>query len=483
MKKTLTFVFDYFLSESPLPNGLSPQCVAEIYNLHTTKYYTKELQNDYQGDFVPIHVKNEHFVKISSFFDFKIDDDFEARFGSVNDISDRDPNISLSSEKYICVSEVRGRWKRFFDMKTSNHFFNNISKRMLSLLQSGNTILVINYMYEALCEDDSFDFLYRACIEYKVPLKNIIIISGDLDADKQYENWYKKSSYKDKYSKINIWKSLHLLECASKSFLQYSLHRNTEKNQFGYISNDFTKKDAIKIKDTIRDKYFLSYNNNVESSAKHHRQLLGGFYIKEDLIDNGLVSFGKLDIKDVPTQSYIIKNQNKYTELLPHIKKISKMSPLQLDISDKDIWISRNITANNLDCSENYRDTYFSIVCESDYVANPFLTACTIKCFGNLHPFVMLSTYKFLDKLKELGFKTFHPFIDESYDKIEDNGERILAIFNEIKRLCSKPKEELHDWYYSILDSTLVHNKKVMLEYAKGNERQDFFNRLVEFEG
>ena len=238
MSKQLIFLFDYFLSEGTLPNGLSPQCVAEIYNLHTTKYYTKELQNDYQGDFVPIHIKNEHFVKISSFFDFEYNDDFEISFKSVGDIFNRDPNVAFYSDKYVCVVETRGRWSRFFEMRTSNHLFNNISKHMLSLLQSGNTILVINYMYEALCENNAFDLLYKACIKYKVPLENIIIISGDLNADGQYEHWYKNSSYKDKYPKINIWKSIHLLECASKSYLQYSLHRNTEENQFGYVSND-----------------------------------------------------------------------------------------------------------------------------------------------------------------------------------------------------------------------------------------------------
>ena len=86
----------------------------------------------------------------------------------------------------------------------------------------------------------------------------------------------------------------------------------------------------------------------------------------------------------------------------------------------------------------------------------------------------------YLKQLHKLGFKTFHPFIDESYDDIEDPIKRYVQIGEEVKRLCSLPIEEIHDWYYSILKPTLVHNKELHISYGLKSERVDFINFLLE---
>ena len=40
-----------------------------------------------------------------------------------------------------------------------------------------------------------------------------------------------------------------------------------------------------------------------------------------------------------------------------------------------------------------------------------------------------------LATLHKLGYKTFHPLIDESYDEIEDTKLRCLAVLRELDRL------------------------------------------------
>ena len=52
----------------------------------------------------------------------------------------------------------------------------------------------------------------------------------------------------------------------------------------------------------------------------------------------------------------------------------------------------------------------------------------------------------FLAKLREIGYKTFSPWINESYDEEVDNDKRFFMILDEIKRLCSMSKEEIHKW-------------------------------------
>ena len=57
-------------------------------------------------------------------------------------------------------------------------------------------------------------------------------------------------------------------------------------------------------------------------------------------------------------------------------------------------------------------------------------------------PFIAASTPYFLKGLKQMGFKTFSPFIDESYDNIENNEDRKNSFLNEIKRIINLPEDE-----------------------------------------
>ena len=50
-------------------------------------------------------------------------------------------------------------------------------------------------------------------------------------------------------------------------------------------------------------------------------------------------------------------------------------------------------------------------------------------------------------ELKRLGFKTYHPFIDESYDQIDNLHQRIIAIKKEIDRLAAMDQQE---WSYTL---------------------------------
>ena len=58
----------------------------------------------------------------------------------------------------------------------------------------------------------------------------------------------------------------------------------------------------------------------------------------------------------------------------------------------------------------------------------------------------------------------------------------MLAIHNEVKRLCNMTNEELHNWYWSMED-ILVHNHKLLLEYHKTKPYGvDFINELYDIQ-
>jgi len=62
-------------------------------------------------------------------------------------------------------------------------------------------------------------------------------------------------------------------------------------------------------------------------------------------------------------------------------------------------------------------------------------------------PFLLIGDYKALDQLKKIGFKTFENILfDESYDNIFDPEQRVDAVLEQTKNICSKYTiQELHD--------------------------------------
>ena len=51
-----------------------------------------------------------------------------------------------------------------------------------------------------------------------------------------------------------------------------------------------------------------------------------------------------------------------------------------------------------------------------------------------------------LDSLRELGYRTFHPYINEDYDKETDDVKRLKLIVKEVYRLSNLGQDELFEF-------------------------------------
>jgi hypothetical protein len=126
--------------------------------------------------------------------------------------------------------------------------------------------------------------------------------------------------------------------------------------------------------------------------------------------------------------------------------------PLKVD-TDKILEINHAYSPQR-DLLKFYRNSYFSIVSETYFFKdNPkFFTEKIFKPIIHKHPFVLLSIPNMLSHLREYGYKTFDGIIDESYDKIEDDEKRFLAVVNEIERLCNLSETELKSFKNQCID-------------------------------
>jgi len=89
--------------------------------------------------------------------------------------------------------------------------------------------------------------------------------------------------------------------------------------------------------------------------------------------------------------------------------------------------------------------TNFSIVAETHFDGNQEFhpTEKTYRTIANMHPFAVLSTPFFMDNLRKKGYKTFHEFVNETYDMEKDPRQRLTKFVGSMFTLNSQDL----DWH------------------------------------
>lgn len=111
-----------------------------------------------------------------------------------------------------------------------------------------------------------------------------------------------------------------------------------------------------------------------------------------------------------------------------------------------------------------------------------FPTEKTFKAIACSRPFIILSSQYFLQEFKQLGFKTFHPYIDESYDNCYNMQDRFNAIVNELDRLRNLSDKEFQD-LLEVLQPIADYNLEVMKErqsHVKLTGNFEFLNQYLD---
>ena len=112
-------------------------------------------------------------------------------------------------------------------------------------------------------------------------------------------------------------------------------------------------------------------------------------------------------------------------------------------------------------------------VTDNEFLPFTIISEKTIKAIIVGHPFMIVSTPGILAAVKELGFKTFSPYICEDYDLIEHDGDRMKAIIAEICRLDRYTVEEWEQFQQdvnSIVKHNQMHYRKLIRSTTKITE-------------
>lgn len=241
-----------------------------------------------------------------------------------------------------------------------------------------------------------------------------------------------------------------LTDCFSFDyFLEEAFSPYTKMHNFGVVSElgYLSEEPTIDELGGFRTKKFLSFNKTTD---KHHRAGLLHEYLTNDYSDSYFSFINKLEyLGDIPNVGEIRKNYDFYNSKLP----------IELDtmnISNKSAF-----SASGTFKKELFLNSCINIVTETSFENNElFISEKVLKPILMYQPFIAIAPYKYLNRLKEYGFKTFSEFWDESYDDIEYYGDRLKAVLNVIRELNSKSIEEFNEIYQKTKD-ICIYNRRL----------------------
>lgn len=291
--------------------------------------------------------------------------------------------------------------------------------------------LVICNSHEAF--DSVVEPIYRhVVLSHHIPAEKIILMTGSFDIADTIE----QASYKFRRGMLKAELVLDF-ETATQS---------TYKNYDSFAGRPF--RDVNTLEHKQYSKKYLNFNRRWRAARPTFVALL----VARGLLDQGHVSLAPSDCghKWPDFWDNLIHINHEFPQIIDLIKlhrgEIINLPPLYLDTDD--------LVTNQAMLSDQtgylYENTYFSLIAETNYYTNHigfeksrFLSEKAFKPIIFKHPFVFISTPGILRCLKQIGYQTFDPIIDESYDSIENDGDRMLAILDETERLCNLTEQQL----------------------------------------
>ncbi len=369
------------------------------------------------------------------------------------------------------------------DKRFSHSFLKYLPNLIKEKVDDGQCFIVITYMQEGHVDSQDIINLYEKLIKYKISPKQVIFICANYKMKLVFNRLQKKLPNLIK-EKLHLITTDHLLEQMTKisndyvgGWMEQGYDGKSIDKRFDQGIN--TPDKIRKTKNKLRPYKFLSFNRNM---GKAHRPFLASLFLKENWIGNeGLVSVGPVfemgGLLGWDNPEEVIQNK-KYIELLgDYPQKLKSMAPIFIDsdIINKqyDIW-------PGFQYPKTFNKVYLDVVNESTCSDDSlFFTEKTYLAISMLLPFIVLASSGALKELRNIGFKTFSPFIDESYDDVENWEDRVIAVYESVKQFVAKPIEEIHDWYWDIYDDVLVHNWNILLN-RKSVDHKNIYTYLAE---
>lgn len=240
-------------------------------------------------------------------------------------------------------------------------------------------------------------------------------------------------------------------------------------------ANEYNLNMEKMLQNKFYDKRYLNFNRR----WRLQRPTVVALLKAKGLLDKGYVSLAPSD--DGRNWEYMwpwIKRQHKQdAEIMELLSSIDDQMPLPPLYLDTDELVNNRATLEGRSLYL-YQNSLVSLVTETTYYhgTNPnesrFLSEKIFKPIAVGHPFIFVTVPKALEVLKTLGYKTFHPYIDENYDDEFDNNRRLKMIVDEIERISKMDQSEVEEFIENVRDICL-YNQMILKSKTEPFRRGD----------
>lgn len=369
----------------------------------------------------------------------------QIKFYNLNEEPDK-PYIIPTAVQY-CPSDWTDLDK-FGTKLDKKSFFELLNPIYLKDLQNKKALLLIDQSVEGYSDFWLWDWFHKKCNDYNISPSSIIYCTGDQSSQDNYNIWCQEKNVNDR---VKIIPSISLTTFLHKHYIRSNME------------TDFL--DLVRHKEENKNQLFLFDCINMRPRKQRIINYL--HLVNSGLIDDCNISMPGLNEWEpwlsLDSTTYLQQFglpqdiKNKLDKYLP--PKFAKHKHNFKEYEHFYQYVERIL-------SDMYKNSWVSLVVESSYFEDEysvFISEKTFKPIACMQPFLILGSRHSLKYLKKLGFKTFHPFIDESYDEASDN-ERFIQVLESIKKI--KLIENKVEWYKS-MQEILEHNFKLFKEVGK----------------
>ncbi len=469
MERIITLGYDVMTYNGEQPNCMNPKFLSTIHSA-SDFYFSDSL---------------EHFAKRWNnnwaLYNSNMYNNFAEKKSIYQIKEDRKNKINYN---WFYIVEPFASLENFFgnDQFYNEFVLNNISKIALDEIVNGGGKLLINYVCDGgtAFQIKNFEKIIKFTKDNNIPDEKVYFVFADFELKNNLKNLGLNYKVMD-YSYNMLTKAQEFNNKLNNPNFSY-WGENSFEPQFGKVVQTPTSVTTPEefLESIGKDKKdFLLLSRH----CKLHRLLLLSHLHKLGL-ENNLVSWDN----KFYTQ-YFIDLMYQYDRNEEFGKLVTETSSL-LDVQDLGI-----ISGFGFENKDIYLNSYLSIVTESVFFQEAadfpsgYLSEKVFKPIGHCQPFILAGPAKSLEYLQtRFGYKTFHPYINESYDMEYDDFKRLELIKMEIDAFANKTKEE-KDEFLNNVKSICLYNQKLFLEYAKSinkplknnSEMEKMINFLKDF--
>jgi hypothetical protein len=308
------------------------------------------------------------------------------------------------------------------------YLLDRLGPREREEISKGRAFVLIDYSGEAALLDEVVwtDF-HRELSTMKLGPEQFVIINENHGFVREYQVWARRQDL----TPIHVVSYNHGLFALSALLNANEAHAREER---------LARFREYRKRPWRRARRFVCLNN----IPRPHRLALVSY-----LFSKGYDRQGYVSLLTAPNQVRLDEGRQAISALLPNCEPVLEsldrlLARIPVNADPVPGW-SRADLGYREGGRQIYDDSYFSLVTDTNMPDRSFFrfTEKIFKPIANFQPFIVFGYHGELQLLKNEGFATSSPFLDESYDDVEDPAARFRAALSEFERLCALPWEAL----------------------------------------